>query len=247
MDLLINDYVTAVFIFLGAILYSSVGHGGASSYIAIMSLMGTPINIIKPIGLILNIIVSSVGSFRFIRHKFFNFKVFLPVAIASVPAAFLGGYLELTASIYRPLVGCMLLVAGFQFIFNILDQLKPSKAEINWVVALMLGAVIGLLSGLTGTGGGIFLSPLIVFFGWTSIKEASGTASAFIFFNSLSGLMGNIASIQELPTTVLLFSCAALLGVIIGTQLGIKHLNVGGLKKVLGCVLILAGLKFIIT
>jgi|TARA_B110000285_G_scaffold7585_1_gene7856 uncharacterized membrane protein YfcA len=141
----------------------------------------------------------------------------------------------------------MLLVAGFQFIFNILDQLKPSKVEINWLVALMLGAVIGLLSGLTGTGGGIFLSPLIVFFGWTSIKEASGTASAFIFFNSLSGLIGNMASIQELPATVLLFSCAVLLGVIIGTQLGIKHFKVGGLKKVLGCVLIIAGLKFIIT
>jgi len=247
MDFLINDYVTAFFIFLGAILYSSVGHGGASSYIAIMSLMGTPITTIKPIGLILNIIVSSISSFRFIRHKFFNFKVFLPVAIGSIPAAFLGGYIELTASIYRPLVGIILLVAGFQFIFNILDQLKPPKAEINWVVALMLGMVIGLLSGLTGTGGGIFLSPLIVFFGWTSIKEASGTASAFIFFNSLSGLIGSMTSLQELPTTIFLFSFAVLSGVIIGTQLGIKHLNVNGLKKTLGCVLIIAGLKFIMT
>ena len=112
MYFLLTDYFTAFFIFLGAILYSSVGHGGASSYIAIMSLMGTPIATIKPVGLILNIIVASVGGFRFIKSNFFSFKVFLPVTIGSVPTAFLGGYIELSAELYRPLIGFILIIAG---------------------------------------------------------------------------------------------------------------------------------------
>ena len=119
MTYLLSEYITAVLIFLGAILYSSVGHGGASSYIAIMSLMGTPLSWIKPIGLVLNIIVSSIASYKFIKNKFFNLKIFIPVALGSIPAAFLGGYLQLPSEIYKTLVGFILLFAGLQFIFNI--------------------------------------------------------------------------------------------------------------------------------
>jgi len=248
MTFLLSEYITAGLIFFGAILYSSVGHGGASSYIAIMSLMGTPINSIKPIGLILNIIVSSIASYRYIKNKLFNLKIFIPVILGSVPAAFLGGYLHLPSEIYRVLVGIILIFAGFQFLFDIFKYfMKKTDQPINFSFGVFAGVIIGFLSGLTGTGGGIFLSPLIVFLGWTNVKGASGTAAAFILFNSISGLLGNITSVSQIPNTIFLYSFAVVGGVLIGTQLGIKILNEHHMKNVLGVVLIVAGFKFIIT
>jgi uncharacterized membrane protein YfcA len=248
MAFLLSEYITAGLIFFGAILYSSVGHGGASSYIAIMSLMGTPIASIKPIGLVLNIIVSSVASYRFIKNKLFNLKVFVPVALGSIPAAFIGGYLNLTSDIYRVLVGVILVFAGFQFLFNIFKYIKKkTDRPVNFWLGLFAGVIIGFLSGLTGTGGGIFLSPLIVFLGWTTVKGSSGTAAVFILFNSISGLLGNITSISLIPNTIFLYSFSAFGGVLIGTQLGIKIFNEHYMKNALGIVLIVAGFKFIIT
>ena len=248
MAFLLSEYITAGLIFFGAILYSSVGHGGASSYIAIMSLMGTPIASIKPIGLVLNIIVSSVASYRFIKNKLFNLKVFIPVALGSIPAAFIGGYLNLTSDIYRVLVGVILVFAGFQFLFNIFKYIKKkTDRPVNFWLGLFAGVIIGFLSGLTGTGGGIFLSPLIVFLGWTTVKGSSGTAAVFILFNSISGLLGNITSISLIPNTIFLYSFSAFGGVLIGTQLGIKIFNEHYMKNALGIVLIVAGFKFIIT
>ncbi len=247
MEFLLADYLTALFIFFGAILYSSVGHGGASAYIAIMSLMGTPSLSIKPIGLVLNILVSSISSFRFIKNKLFSLKVFLPVVLGSVPTAFLGGYIQLAPEVYKPLVGIILLFAGAQFLFNFSQYFNiKSNKPVNPLIGILAGLIIGFLSGLTGTGGGIFLSPLILMLGWTTIKGASGTAAAFIFFNSVSGLIGNIASVNLIPNTIFLFLFAVLFGVIIGTQLGIKILNENNVKKALGLVLIVAGLKFIL-
>ena len=244
----LSEYITAGLIFIGAVLYSSVGHGGASSYIAIMSLMGTPIASIKPIGLILNIIVSSIASYRFIKNKLFNLKIFIPVVLGSVPAAFVGGYIQLPSETYRLLVGIILLFAGFQFLCNIFKYFKmKSNQPVNFLFGLFAGAIIGFLSGLSGTGGGIFLSPLIVFLGWTSVKGASGTAAAFILFNSISGLLGNITSVSLIPNTIFLYVFAVIVGVLIGTQLGIRILNEHRMQKILGVVLIVAGFKFIIT
>ena len=247
MEFLFSDYLTALLIFLGAILYSSVGHGGASSYIAIMAFMGTPLLAIKPIGLVLNIIVSGIGSYRFIRHKLFDIKVFLPVALGSIPSAFIGGYIHLPTSFYRPLVGFILILGGLQFIFSFFRHSTLVRNEVSPIIALIAGAIIGFISGLTGTGGGIFLSPLIVFLGWTSVKGASGTAALFILFNSIAGLLGNLSLVKSLPQEIYLYSGAILLGVFIGTQLGIKYLMEEGVKKSLGIVLIIAGFKFILT
>ena len=248
MEFLLSEYLTAGLIFLGAILYSSVGHGGASSYIAIMSLMGTPVDSIKPIGLVLNIIVSFIASFRYIRSKLFSFKVFAPVAIGSIPAAFLGGYIQLPSELYRILVGIILVFAGLQFLLNIFNYFKINpQSSVNFWLALFAGTLIGFISGLTGTGGGIFLSPLIVFLGWTTIKGASGTAAAFILFNSISGLLGNITSVIYITNIIFLYAFAVFGGVLIGTQLGIKILDENLVKKALGLVLLVAGLKFILT
>ena len=248
MIFLLSEYITAGLIFIAAILYSSVGHGGASSYIAIMALMGTPIGSIKPIGLILNIIVSSIASYRFIKNKLFNLKIFIPVVLGSVPAAFMGGYLHLTSEVYRVLVGIILIFAGFQFLFDIFKYFKKKSSQpVNFIFGIFAGVIIGFISGLTGTGGGIFLSPLIVFLGWTTVKGASGTAAAFILFNSISGLLGNITSVNLISNTIFLYAFAVIGGVLIGTQLGIKILNEHHMKNILGVVLIVAGFKFIIT
>ena len=248
MIFLLSEYITAGLIFIAAILYSSVGHGGASSYIAIMALMGTPIGSIKPIGLILNIIVSSIASYRFIKNKLFNLKIFIPVVLGSVPAAFMGGYLHLPSEVYRVLVGIILIFAGFQFLFDIFKYFKKKSSQpVNFIFGIFAGVIIGFISGLTGTGGGIFLSPLIVFLGWTTVKGASGTAAAFILFNSISGLLGNITSVNLISNTIFLYAFAVIGGVLIGTQLGIKILNEHHMKNVLGVVLIVAGFKFIIT
>ncbi len=246
MTFLFADYITAIFIFFGAILYSSVGHGGASSYIAIMSIMGTPISSIKPIGLVLNLFVSSISSYRYIKNDFFSKEIFWPVILGSVPAAFLGGYIELSPYLYKPLIGFVLIVAGSQLLFNFYKAAVTTRKPVNILLAVICGSIIGLLSGLTGTGGGIFLSPIIFFLGWTNIKEASGTAAAFIFLNSLSGLLGNISSIQAIPPAIFLYTGSVIAGVLIGTQLGLKHLNIAGIKKALGMVLIIAGIKFLL-
>jgi uncharacterized protein len=248
IDYLIANSFTALLFFLGSVLYSSVGHGGASAYIAILALTGTPIGIIKPIGLILNIIVSSIASFRFIKHKFFSLRLLIPVVSGSIPAAFIGGYVSLPSELYKPLVGLILIVAGLQLIFSFFKNSKINKNEhINIFWAVFIGVCIGLLSGLTGTGGGIFLSPLIIFLGWTSIKGASGTAAVFILFNSISGLLGNISSVHSVPNEIFIYIFAVLMGTLVGTHLGIKKLNQLAVKKTLGVVIIIAGLKFIFT
>ena len=248
IEYLIANSFTAFLLFIGSVLYSSVGHGGASAYIAIMALTGTPISIIKPIGLILNIVVSSIASIRFIKHKLFSLKVLIPVVSGSIPAAFIGGYTSLPSELYKPLVGLILIVAGLQLMFSFLKNNKLNKNEnTNVFWGVCIGVLIGLLSGLTGTGGGIFLSPLIIFLGWTSVKGASGTAAVFILFNSISGLLGNISSVHSVPGEIFIYIFAVLIGTLIGTHLGIKKLNQLAVKKTLGLVIIIAGLKFIFT
>jgi len=233
---------------MGSVLYSSVGHGGASAYIAILALTGTPVVIIKPIGLILNIVVSSIASIRFIKHKLFSLKVLIPVVSGSIPAAFVGGYISLPSEFYKPLVGGILIIAGLQLFFKFFKKSKANNNErVSVLWGVFIGVLIGFLSGLTGTGGGIFLSPLIIFLGWTSVKGASGTAAVFILFNSISGLWGNISSVRSVPDEIFIYILAVLLGTLIGTHLGIKKFNQIVVKKTLGVVIIIAGLKFIFT
>ncbi|WVN42581.1 sulfite exporter TauE/SafE family protein [beta proteobacterium MWH-UniP1] len=229
-------------LFLGAVLYTSVGHGGASAYIAIMSLFGMSAAAIKPTALTLNIFVSSYTSFQFIKAKLYDLKLVIPLLIGAVPCAFLGGRLNLPSDIYKPIVGIILLYSAYRFIATTSQTEQPPKPYKKWL-AVVVGGVIGFLSGLTGTGGGIFLSPLILFAGWTRVKGASGTAAIFIFFNSLFGLLGNISSVSQLPAVLPLYVAFVLLGAFIGTRFGIHYFAHVGVKRALGVVLLIAGLK----
>ena len=242
LDYSFSDYAISVCLFFGAVLYTSVGHGGASAYIAIMSLFGVPATSIKPTALSLNILVSSFTSVQFIRAKLYDLKLVIPLLIGAIPAAFIGGWIHLPNHIYKPIVGVILLISAYRFLTVKAQQERPPRTY-NRTYAVGVGAIIGLLSGLTGTGGGIFLSPLILFAGWTTVKGASGTAAIFIFFNSLFGLLGNLSSVNQIPSVLPLYIAFVLAGALIGTRFGIHYFAHTGVKRLLGAVLLIAGLK----
>ena len=233
-------------LFLGAILYTSVGHAGASAYIAVMTLFDLPPVVIKPTALTLNIFVSSFTSFRYIKSNFFNKTLFLYLSVGSVPAAFIGGRINLPSHVYKPVIGVLLLLSGVRFLVQAMQSDKAHR-QVNKPLAVFIGACVGLLSGITGTGGGIFLSPLIIWLGWVSVKQASGTVAAFIFVNSTAGLLGNLQSTSSLPSELPVFLVAVLLGAFIGTRFGIKRFSSVGVKRALGVVLLIAGAKFLLA
>lgn len=237
--------VLAALMFVGAILYTSVGHGGASAYLAFMGLFGVPAEVMRPTGLILNVIVSSFTSFRYFSVGFFEWRVLWPFLLGAIPIAFIGGAIRLPGHFYKPLVAIVLFVAAIKLLWpnamSATREVRPPPV----VAGILIGAVIGLLSGLTGTGGGIFLSPILMFMGWCEPRRASGVASVFILCNSLSGLAGNASSVSALPSELPIFAVAVLSGAVIGTFLGIRKLPVQGILKALGVVLIIAGFKLL--
>lgn len=245
MDMLsLHDLMLALLIAIGAALYSSVGHAGASAYIALMALFGIPAATMRPTALTLNVIVASLASTRYLRAGLFRWRVLWPFLVTAVPMAFVGGTISLPSDIYRPLVGVVLWLSALRLFWP-----KQLKAEIEprdppIVLGLLAGAGIGLLSGLTGTGGGIFLSPILLFMRWSPVKPTSGVAALFILANSIAGLAGNISAVQNLPAQLPLYAGAALAGGVLGTTLGIR-LNAAILTRALGVVLVIAGAKMI--
>lgn len=237
-------YALAACIFFGAMLYSSVGHGGASAYIALMALFGLPAQVMRPTALVLNVIVATFTSARFVHAGLFRWRTLWPFLIGAIPMAFIGGGIILPTHFYRPLVGVVLWLSAARLLWPKPLGTAGDVKDPPIIVAIAAGAGIGLLSGLTGTGGGIFLSPLLLFLGWATPRAASGIAAVFILVNSISGLLGNLASLQQLPETLPLFAGAALAGALVGTTLGIR-LPSTMIVRALALVLIVAGAKMI--
>lgn len=238
------NLLLALCLMLGAALYSSVGHGGASAYIAIMALFGLPTAVMRPTALALNVLVSGFASVRFIRAGQFRWRILWPFLLGALPMAYVGGMITLPGSTYRPIVGVVLWLSAARLLWPRAIAARSETRDPPIIPAILAGIGIGLLSGLTGTGGGIFLSPLLLLFAWAQPKQASGVAAVFIFANSISGLAGNIASLQQLPAGLPLFAGAVLIGATIGTTLGIK-LPERLVLRSLGLVLIVAGAKLI--
>ncbi len=239
------DFALATCMFAGAALYTSVGHAGASAYIALMALFGLPAPVMRPTALVLNILVASLSSFRFLKAGLFRWRTLWPVLIGAIPMAFIGGSLHLPGQFYKPLVGAVLLVAAARLLWNAALPKPDEVRDIPVPLGIVIGAAIGLLSGLTGTGGGIFLSPILLFFGWSDTRTASGVAGVFILCNSVAGLLGNFASVQSLPPELPLFAIAVILGGVLGTSLGIGKLATPNILRALGVVLAIAGAKLI--
>ena len=235
----------ALLFLAAAILYGSVGHAGASGYLAAMALVGIAPDVMKPTALVLNILVSTIVTIRFARSGYVRPMAILPFLVGSVPAAFIGGALTLPANIYRPIVGGVLLVAAARFGITAgrPSQEFPPRAPVAAAVAS--GAGIGLLAGLTGTGGGIFLTPLLLAAGWAGTRFAAGASAAFILANSIAGLAGNIGSVGQLPSAIPLWLGAVAIGGVVGSELGSRRLPPPAFRRALATVLVIAGLKLI--
>lgn len=243
--------VLSFLIFAAAVLYTSVGHAGASGYLAAMALMSVPPHVMKPTALTLNILVATLATVRWTKNgRELAWRALLPLVMASVPAAFLGGLLQLPASQYRLFLGLIMLAAGLKFLWQPKtenENFSNTEPHIPWAKGLPMGGVIGLLSGLTGTGGGIFLTPLLLILGWVGARKASGLTAPFILLNSSAALTGNLAVIDQLPPELPLLVFAALTGALLGTQIGIQWTSGSTLQRLLGCVLLIAAGKFLLT
>ena len=232
-------------ILAAAMLYASVGQAGASGYLAIMALYNLAPEVMRPTALILNILVATVASIKFYRMGYFSWPMFWPFALTSIPFSFVGGAITLPAPIYKPIVGIVLLYAAARLLLAKTGKTAAEVISIPLWAALIAGAAIGMLSGLTGVGGGIFLSPLLLFMGWAETKQTAGVSAAFILVNSVAGLIGQRPSLAALPGAVPLWAIAAVVGGWIGADYGSKRIGSATLRQLLAVVLVIAGLKMI--
>lgn len=227
-----------------ALLYSSVGHAGASGYIAVMALFGLEPAVIKPTALVLNILVASIATRQFRRAGYFDPALFWPFALAAVPCAFVGGYLTVPAAVFKKLVGAVLWFSAARLALSPSAAAAGRRPSIG--VSVLIGAGLGLLSGMTGTGGGIFLTPLLLLMGWADAKQAAGVSAPFILLNSVAGLSGNILSTARLPFVALPLAAAAVAGGLVGSTVGANRLSVRQVQACLAVVLAIAGSKLIL-
>ncbi len=228
-------------LFVVAFLYSSVGHAGASGYIAVMTLTGHSQSFIKPTALVLNILVATLAAWHFYRAGYFSWHLFWPVACLSIPFSFLGGALDIPARGFKILLGIVLLFSAARFLMKQDQESEPRVPRLSSM--LFVGASLGFLAGLTGTGGGIFLTPLFLFLKWARLKTVAAISAFFILTNSISGLLGNMTRSQTLPPFVLPLGLVVIVGGAVGSYLGSRKFSPLVIKRFLACVLGVAGLK----
>lgn len=231
--------------FAAAVLYSSVGHAGASAYLAAMALVGVAPETMRPTALVLNLFVSTIVIARFARAGHLPWRNLVPLAIGSVPMAFLGGSIELPGEVYRPLVAIVLLAGAWRLATATAPTDDEDRPGVPVLAGVLAGATIGLLAGLTGTGGGIFLTPLLVLAAWTGTRDAAGLSGAFILVNSIAGLAGLVSGGTSLPPAISLWIGCVIVGGLIGSWLGAGRFSILNLRRALAFVLVLAAAKLV--
>ncbi len=234
--------------FVTATLYSSVGHAGSSGYIAIMALLSFAPENIKPTSLILNIVVAIIASIKYIKEGYFDKKMFFPFIIFSIPMAFLGGYITLNPKYFKLIAGLFLVISAVLMMVRQNSRSGGSAIKkMPFHYGLGIGGAIGLISGLIGVGGGIFLSPIIINANWASIKNTSGISALFILCNSLAGLSGHLTGLNKIDQNIIYWIAAVVLGGLLGSHLGTVKLNSKIILILLFIVLLMAGLKFLLV
>ena len=234
---------------VAAFLYASVGHGGASAYIAAMAMAGIAPAEMRPVALQLNVLVAAIATFKFWRAGHFRWPLFWPFAAVSIPAAYLGGAITLPGGAYKVLVGLVLLYAGWQLWWSARkgEELRPVR-PLPVPLAMAIGAVLGILSGLTGVGGGIFLSPILLLFGWAGTKQTSAVAAPFILVNSLAALAAGLVKNPALPPDYAWgLMVAVLVGGWAGAEYGSRRFANPLIRQVLAVVLAIAGGKMVLV
>lgn len=242
----LGELLLTVLILLAALLYSSVGHGGASGYLAAMALFGTPPEVMRPTALSLNVLVATIATVRYARAGATSWHLFWPLALTSIPFAFLGGFIELSGGFYKPLVGVVLLYAAWKSFRTARQTPAAVRPRPPKLLLFACGAGIGFLSGLTGVGGGIFLSPLLLFFRWADMRMIAGIAASFILVNSIAGLLGVMTVAPALPAALPFWALAAVVGGLVGAELGSRRLGSPTIQRLLSLVLLVAGAKMIV-
>ena len=239
-----NDFLLPLLLAIAAALYSAVGHGGASGYLAVFALLGLAPASLRPAALALNVAVASLASFQYIR-RFGSFpKLLWPLLAGSVPAAFIGGRLPVDATLIKLLIGATLVAAAVRLL-TAYREVTHLRAPAAWILFL-LGMVLGLLSGLTGIGGGVFLSPILILMSWALVRESSAVVAPFILANSLSGLIGALSSGAQLPNQFGWWLLAVIIGGFVGSTWGARHGSPRLVNMVLALVLVIAGVKLLL-
>jgi uncharacterized protein len=244
MPMLSIEIIFYILLFLVAFLYASVGHGGASGYLALMALFGIAPEVMKPTALLLNLFVSLTSFIQFYRGKHFKWQIFLPFAIASIPMAFVGGLIHIDGEIYKKILGILLLIPVIRFwFFSKVDVTEFKKS--NWALSLFIGATIGFLSGLIGIGGGIILSPILLMLRWTDQKQTAAISALFIFVNSIAGLLGQLQKGIHFSSDMYIYVAVAFTGGLVGAYFGALKFKQAILKNILASALLVASLKLI--
>ena len=225
-------------------MYSSVGHGGASGYLALMSFYHFAPEQMRPAALLLNIVVSLIAWWQYSRTVDLKMKLFLWLIIGSIPTAFAGSLISIDAALYKQLLGILLIFPAARM-FGFFKSSARTPNEPGMLTAILIGACIGFMSGLIGIGGGIILSPLLILLGWANVKQTALISALFIFVNSLSGIAGLVMNDAQFDTVLYLWIVVAILGGIAGAYIGSRKLAPVQLKRILGIVLLFAGLKLI--
>jgi uncharacterized membrane protein YfcA len=234
--------------FVIAVLYSSIGHGGASGYLALFALFGLTAPTIAPIALILNILVASASFWRYRAADHFSFKMLLPFVVLSVPAAFVGGAFEISRHLFTLVLGAALMVSAIRILIVLPHEwgISEPPGRTLWRAGLPIGAALGLISGMTGIGGGVFLSPVLIFMRWATVKRSAALASAFIVLNSVSGLTGQLTRVSISLSVVLPLALVVTFGGVVGAYAGAERFKAKWLQVILSVILFSAGLKLLI-
>ena len=241
-----NIYLFLFILPIISFLYASVGHGGASGYLALMALFSFAPETMKPTALLLNLFVAGISFFYFYKEGYFNKKLFIPFAIASIPLAFLGGTIEVDASIYKKILAVLLVFAILKML-NVFGKESDTIKTLKTWQGLIVGGVIGFFSGLIGIGGGIILTPIILLLHWGKMKEAAAVSALFIWVNSASGLIGQLSTGVTIEKGSFLLVAIALIGGLLGGYLGSKKINGQKLRYILAFVLVIASVKLFFT
>ena len=228
---------------MAAFSFAIAGHSGASAYLAVFALLGMTPDVIKPSVLALNVVVASITTYKFSRAGHFSWRLIWPFILTSIPFSFLGGLISLPTTLYRIMVGVVLVYASFRMLFNISNKIgaQPNFPPI-WL-SLLLGAGIGFTGGLIGIGGGILLSPILLLTNWAGPQLTAGTIAVFVLVNSIAGLFGHWSVSMHLPPQLPIWGVVALVGGWIGAEIGSRRLSANFLRRMLGLVLLVSGLR----
>lgn len=249
MSTIISSSFFPLFLLLLAVmafLYASIGHGGASGYLAVLALFSIDPSLMKSSALILNIFVSCISFAHYYRGGHFKWKLFLPFALASIPAAYFGAKLSLEADVYKKILGLCLVFPILRLV-GVFGKERDETNELPWSYGLLIGAIIGFLSGMIGIGGGILLSPIILLFHWGKMKETAAVSALFILVNSISGLVALLSKGFTPPSEIYYWLVAAVIGGFAGAYLGSNKFNHLVLRYILASVLAIASIKLLLT